>query len=500
MSSSMSADKTPSFERLLTSFWAVAAMLLVLRLFTLVASPADLGPDESQYWFWSRDPAFGYFSKPPMIAWAIGATTAFFGNSEWAVRLAAPLLHTGAAAFLYLTVKQLFTQRIAFWTGVAWLTIPGVTLSSFLITTDALLLFFWSSALFFLFRIAQAPAPKLLHFIALGAAIGFGLLSKYAMIYFPIAMALAMVTAPTVRRTLLRPELLLTASIAVGLLIPNILWNAANDFQTVAHTAANANWGASLFKPGNLLAFIVEQFSIAGPVFLSVFLWASYRQWRGLSEATFDKTFINILIPFALTPLIIVCVQAFISRAHANWAVAAYPAIIMLAVAWLHKHRTAWIVKATVGVHTALALAFALALSHFSTVDRLGLASAIKEIRGWEEQSHAVAAMADGYDAVMIDDRALMGAMLYYERGTPLEIVAIDPNASISHHYEAFKAFDPDKHKRVLFVTTRDDDNHVNYRFRRITPLGPTTVMLGKDQTRTYHLFDVSEFFGKRQR
>lgn len=496
----MSADKTPSFERLLTSFWAVAAMFLILRLFALVATPADLGPDESQYWFWSRDLAFGYFSKPPMIAWAIGATTALFGNSEWAVRLAAPLLHTGAAVFIYLTAKQLFTQHAAFWAGLAWLTIPGVTLSSFLITTDALLLFFWSGALFFLFRLVQEPRSKLLNFAALGAAIGFGLLSKYAMIYFPVAMALAMVMAPTIRRTLFQPGLLLTASIAVGLLIPNILWNAANDFQTVAHTAANANWGASLFKPGNLLTFVVEQFAIAGPVFFGVFLWASYRQWRGFSRATSDKTIINALIPFALTPLVIVCVQAFISRAHANWAVAAYPAIIMLAVTWLHEHRAAWVVKATIGVHAALALAFVLALSHFSTVDRLGLASAIKEIRGWEEQSHAVAAMADGYDAVMIDDRALMGAMLYYERGTPLEIVAIDPNASISHHYEAFKAFDPDKHKRVLFVTTRDDDNHVNYRFRQITPLGPTTVMLGKDQIRTYHLFDVSEFFGKRQR
>ncbi|MEO1241672.1 MAG: glycosyltransferase family 39 protein [Pseudomonadota bacterium] len=481
----------------MTSFWVVAAALLILRVFALVASPADLGPDEAQYWFWSRDPAFGYFSKPPMIAWVIGVTTGLFGNAEWAVRLGAPLLHTGTGVFLYLTARRLFTQRTAFWVGLAWLTIPGVTLSSFLMTTDALLLFFWSGALFFLFRLVLAQTPKLFDFTGLGAAIGFGLLSKYAMIYFPVALILATGAIPGVRKALLRPALILTAAIATLLVIPNILWNAGNDFQTVAHTAANANWGASLFRPDNLFAFIFEQFAIAGPVFFGVFLWSNYRRWRDANAASPDDTTINTLTLLAFTPLAIVCVQAFISRAHANWAVAAYPAIIILTVTWLHQRYAAWVVKATVGVHAALALAFALALSHFSIVDRLGLASAVKEIRGWEEQSHAVAAMAKGYDAVMIDDRALMGAMLYYEREMQLEIVAIDPNASISHHYEAFKAFDPEIQKRVLFVTTRDDAAHVDYRFRQIEPLGPVSARLGPGLTRTYHLFDVSEYFGR---
>lgn len=487
----------PKSHQAFISFWWVAAAIVLIRIGALIVSPAALGPDESQYWFWSRDPSFGYFSKPPLIAWAIAATTAIFGNAEWAVRLSAPLFHAGAAAFLFLTAKALFNERVAFWTGVAWLTIPGVALSSFVITTDAPLLFFWAAAIFFSIRIIRSESVNPLDFATLGAAIGLGLLSKYAMIYFAVAIAAGLIIAPAIRRAFLRPALGLTVTIAAILLLPNILWNAANDFQTVSHTAANANWGAELFKAGNLLGFAAEQFAIAGPVFLATFIWFGIESRRGKGAAMNSGATILIVL-LALTPLIVVSLQAFISRAHANWAVSAFPSIVLLSVAWLHEYGRAWITKATVSVHAALALGFVVAITQFSMIDSFGLSKAVREIRGWEEQSHDIAVMADGYDAIMLDDRALMGAMLYYERETDLEIVAIDPNASVSHHYEAFMAFDPDLHKRVLFVSTLDRAAHVDYRFRNITPLGPKTVSLGGDETRAYYLYDVSEYFGKR--
>src|ERR1700749_4229200 len=82
--------------------WAISLSLFFafMRLLALRNSPLDLLPDEAQYWSWSRHLAFGYFSKPPVIAWLIRATTELTGsNDEWAVRLGAPLVHaaTGIA-------------------------------------------------------------------------------------------------------------------------------------------------------------------------------------------------------------------------------------------------------------------------------------------------------------------------------------------------------------------------------------------------------------------
>ncbi|MET0689113.1 MAG: hypothetical protein ABWY38_07955, partial [Methyloceanibacter sp.] len=48
-------------------------ILLAVRLAAVHASTTDLVLDEAQYWTWSRALDFGYFSKPPMIAWSFAA-------------------------------------------------------------------------------------------------------------------------------------------------------------------------------------------------------------------------------------------------------------------------------------------------------------------------------------------------------------------------------------------------------------------------------------------
>lgn len=485
----------------LSSFWFLAGALTLFRIAAIILSPANLGPDEAQYWFWSQSPAFGYFSKPPFIAWTIAVTTDFFGDAEWAVRLAAPLFHFGSAAFLYLAASLAFNRRIGFWTGLGWITLPGVMLSSFLMTTDAPLLFFWSGALYCLVRITADEQPAPILFAALGAAIGVGFLSKYAMVYFPVGVAAAMAITPGLRAALLRPALALTAAIALALIAPNLLWNAQNDFQTLSHTAANANWGVDLFNVQQLLRFLVGQFAVGGPVpvlTLGVLVALLIRGHEVNHRA--NPTLWRALVILTLTPILIVSIQSFISRAHANWAAAAYPSAMMLITAFLFQLQKSWLARASVGLHAALALIFSVGAANLGRIDNPLLARATKEIRGWEAQTAAVAnvyqANADLYDAVAIDDRSMMGAMLYYQRDSGMDIVAIDPNAGVDHHYEAFLAFNPDRHKRVLFVSILDSDAHVNYRFRDITPLGPQAVEIG-GETRAYHLFDIAGYYGK---
>ncbi len=471
------------------SFWVIAAAITLFRIFVLMFSPSDLGPDEAQYWFWSHDLAYGYFSKPPLIAWAIALTTSIFGNAEWAVRLSAPLFHLGTAFFLYFTAQSLFDKRIAFWTGIGWLTIPGAILSSFIIATDAPLLFFWSGALFFVARIINADGNAAINFARLGAMIGLGLMAKYAMIYFIVALGISLVFQP-LRKSLLRPELLLTALVAAIIFAPNIIWNLQHDFQTLSHTAANANWGASLFKPVSLAAFLGGQFVVFGLVPFGALAYAAFRFVRGKKH---DRTMLLLFI-FAVTPLLIVASQAFISRAHANWAAAAYPAATILVTAFLFRRDAGWLAKTSIAVHSFAFLVFSVGVVNLGVVDQLGLSGAVKDIRGWEDQTTAILGQGDGYDAIVIDDRYLISEMLYYQRDADIDIVAIDPNANTDNHFEAFVAFDPDRHKKVLFVTTRDDAAHVDYRFRSIEPVGAVRAEIGEGQSRRYTLFALGGY------
>ena len=59
---------------------ALPRRALALRIAAIHFAKIDLVLDEAQYWTWSRELAFGYFSKPPMIAWVIRGSTKICGN------------------------------------------------------------------------------------------------------------------------------------------------------------------------------------------------------------------------------------------------------------------------------------------------------------------------------------------------------------------------------------------------------------------------------------
>jgi hypothetical protein len=201
------------------------------------------------------------------------------------------------------------------------------------------------------------------------------------------------------------------------------------------------------------------------------------------------------LLVFALTPILIVSIQAFISRAHANWAAASYPAAVILVTAFLFQSRRDIIARANLGFHAVLAALLLILMTNFGLLEQIGAGRAVNELRGWAALSDQIAEKADGYDAVLFDDRSMIGEMLYYQRGKGFEIAALDPNNGVDHHYEAFLAFKPDEHKRSLFVSILGTDAHVNYRFRNVERVGVVEADIGEARRR-YTLFEISDYYG----
>ena len=121
--------------------------LAVLRTVLMVMSPLNLHGDEAQYWAWAQELDWGYFTKPPMIAWVIAATTALFGDAEWAVRLSSPILHSLTAYIIFRTARFSFDAQTGFWAAFIYLLMPAVWLSSGIVSTDVPLLLCWVIAL-----------------------------------------------------------------------------------------------------------------------------------------------------------------------------------------------------------------------------------------------------------------------------------------------------------------------------------------------------------------
>lgn len=472
-------------------FLCIAVGVTLLRVLSLVVSDANLGPDEAQYWVWSKTPAFGYFSKPPLIAWSIAASTAVFGDAEWAVRLPAPLFHLGAGLFIFALARRIFDEQVALWSGLGWMTMPGVALSSALMTTDAPLLFFWSAGLYFFFLTASPPARGNLAAAALlGASIGLGMLAKYAMIYFVAGAVLAAVFAPEIRRRIQLRDALVAALVAAALFAPNLLWNAEHHFQTIAHTAANADWGANMFRPAAFLEFVASQFGVFGPAFLFFFVWGAVTLPRRLEESRPARPEILALLMFAAPPLVIVAAQAFLSRAHANWAATAYPSALILIVAWTFRAGLGAALKASTAFHAAVAAIFAIGFSNFMIADHLGLSNSVKRLRGWENTGADIRAAASRFDAILVDDREAMASLLYYARGGP-PIRAWNSNHRIDHHFEAFMAFDPADAKRTLYVSRDQNVEALHGRYGKVEPAGIVTTEISPNRKRVFYLYAV---------
>src|SRR5271157_2772013 len=96
-------------------FFLLLVLVTVFRLVYLIAAPLDLAVDEAYYWDWSRQLDWGYFSKPPMVAWIIALFCRTFGSSPAVIRLPAALLETVSALVVFLLARRMYDSRTAFW-------------------------------------------------------------------------------------------------------------------------------------------------------------------------------------------------------------------------------------------------------------------------------------------------------------------------------------------------------------------------------------------------
>lgn len=414
MSHSLRPQGAPSDLR---AALALTAALLVARLVALFGTPLELYPDEAQYWLWSRTLDFGYYSKPPVIAWSIWATTAIGGDSEPWVRLSAGLFQGGATLVVFLIGRRLYGGAVGLAAAALYALMPGIQLSSLVAATDAPLLFFMGLAILAYVAFLDAPVARRLPLaVGMGAALGLAFLSKYAAVYFVVGLVIHLALSREARAAWSPAAAAAAAVSLAAMLAPNLAWNATHGFATFQHTAANAAWsGVQLFNIGEMATFVGSQFGVFGPVPLGALIVGVGLAIRRRNLDARDLT----LLCFTLPPLLIVTGQAFISRANANWSGAGYLAGAIVVAAWLMRWRArGWLVTALVS-QAALAAFFLAAVTSPALADRVGLANGLKRARGWAETADVILGRAErepGLTAIAVNNRFLFYAVSYYGR------------------------------------------------------------------------------------
>jgi len=474
------------------------------RLAWLALDRTDLYPDEAQYWFWAQTPDWGYFSKPPLVAWIIALTTGLLGDSAPAVRIAAPLLHFGAGLLVYRSARLLYDPRTAFWSAVVYETLPGVFFSAAIMSTDAPLLLFWSAALYAFLR-ARAEGDRKWWFMV-GAAIGFGLLAKFAMAYWLLSALIFLVLFRGERRHL--PYLVGAAALALLIYSPNLWWNYAHGFASYHATASNAGLRGPLFHPDHLRDFFLAQFGVFGPLLfgtlIAVFTLA-------LARRTFEDRRAALLGCFILPILLPILALSLISHAEPNWAAPAYVAASILVTAWLLPRGREILIHASVALHVAAAILIGIGvrnIAHAVGIDLPARYDPLHRLQGWRRLGMAVATLLRQNPGVilMADDRELMAALLFYVAPHPTRFLKWNGEGGVSDQFDL--TANPGLYIGDDFLLVAHNPANIQRIFSRFIEVGPPqtiTIFIGPsgatrkpDDVRRYEVYLLKGFKGYR--
>jgi 4-amino-4-deoxy-L-arabinose transferase-like glycosyltransferase len=473
--------------------WLVILLvaLLAARLIANAFARTDLVFDEAQYWSWSRDLDFGYFSKPPLIAWIIRGTTELCGNGEACIRSFPPVFYAIASWFVFLTGRALYGARAGFWAAIMFATLPVTAFLAAAVTTDVPLLLFWSIALYLWTMLIERKSMAWA--IALGLTIGVGLLAKYAMIYFPLGMACHAIFSAEAREALRGRRALVIALIAVALVVPNLYWNYTHGFVTFHHTAANAAWHRQVGHAWRFTQFLLYQLGLYGPVVVPMLLWLTVLAIRGRTDRR-----VVMLLAFSLPILILITVQSLISRTHANWTapVAVAASILVMGRVIEHERRVLfWTIVVTNALATTAmmigpALPAGVLPAKFDPYARTS---------GWKAVAAAVREQLakDDYRAIAVDSRDLAAELIYYLRDSNLPLFVVTTGDVPANHFELTRPYRAGAPEPVLFVSPRER-SRATEQFNSVTSLGSTTVPGGGSEGRTLRFYSLTGFTGKQ--
>jgi len=303
-------------------------------LYVGFACPFDLAPDEAHYWDWSRNLDWCFYSKGPLVAVLIHLGCALFGDTPFGVRfpaiLCGMLLHL---AIWLLALRTSNSPRFALIVLLCALTLPGLSAVSLIMTIDAPFLCLWAWSAVFVHRAVFGGHAW--NWLAAGACVALGHLTKQSMVLFPLSITLWFLFQPSHRDQLRKSGFWLFLVFGSLGLLPMILWNFQHEWIGFRHLLGMSGVGQKSFRWFGPLAFAGEQLG-----FLLVFWFIAWI--TGIVQAIQQKCPQQMFLVYLSLPIWIVCALASFGNAgQPNWPAAAYISGFVLAVQAIQRGASA---------------------------------------------------------------------------------------------------------------------------------------------------------------
>lgn len=486
--------------------------LTLLHLWMIGSGYWPLSADEAHYWEWSRRLDWSYYSKGPLVAYLIAASTRLGGHTEFWVRLPAVLLGLATALIVYrLTARTTQSDRAAFVALLLVSTMPLYAVGAFLMTIDAPFVCFWGLAWLCLSHVRQRDGD--MAWYGAGVAFGVGLLAKYTMFLLVPCVVLWLFSAPRLRRWFRRRAPY--EALLLGLLIfsPVVVWNARHGWYSLRHVLTQtgaAGTDSLLPDPAGGAEFFGGQVGVVSPLLFGLLCLGVAWAWREGRRR--DREDLALLACASAPVFLFFQAWAFLSKVQANWAAPAYLTAAAAAAGWydrwfapgVSRHardRLSRFLLVAI-ILPALALSVLLAPGSLEWVGvRLPFAWDLvaKRLQGWPELGRVVGevmAQTPGTPFIASDRYQVASQLAFYVPGHPRVY-----NANFGrrmNQYDLWGGWEDLVGRDGLFVMdgTLDPPEDLRRAFRTVERVRTLVIWRHERRVHTFAIFLGREFQG----
>ena len=206
--------------------FAIAAALALLHLLT--NNRYGFHRDELQFLSDARHLDWGFVPYPPFTPFIEHIALALFGVSIVGLRLTAVIAQFAVVILAGLMTKELGGARLAQITAalaVGFSPLPIFEGHEFQYTSFDLL--WWVLAAYFIVRLLKSGDPR--WWVAIGAVLGLGLETKYAIVFYIAGILAGLILTPA-RRFLKSGWFWAGVALALLMFLPNFIWLARHDW------------------------------------------------------------------------------------------------------------------------------------------------------------------------------------------------------------------------------------------------------------------------------
>ncbi len=352
----------------------------------------------------ARHLAWGFVAYPPVTPFFGRLSLFLFGTSLTGFRFFAAVAEAVAVILTGLMARELGGRRGAQLVAAA-AAIPFCLAGGALMQYVSFDYLFWVLTAYFVVRLLNSEDPR--WWLAIGSTIGLGMLTKYTMGFFAIAVAVGVVLT-SARRHLRSKWLWYGVAISLLIFLPNVLWQAQHHFVSL-HFLKHIH--ERDIRIGRTKDFLPDQLKLT---LLGFPLWlvGLYFYLVSPKGSRFRTLGWMYLIPLALF---------VIARGRGYYLAAAYPMLYaggsVLGEQWLASLRRTWAIALRALAWTALPVDIAFFAVFLLPVGRINsrwwtiannIQGDFREELGWEELTQTVAQIRDSLPA---EDRAHLGIL-----------------------------------------------------------------------------------------